>query len=334
MKKLLTLLLVLAFVFTMVSCTESQDASEVNNDNESTQVTDGTEHIKAVMIGGMPGGPAWGPAAEGFMLACEELGWEGTYLAPQTPANETEIAELMLTSVTQGAKVVFALMYDNDIMAPVVEECKEKDVILISAQASVDGIDAWIGADSDDTGKMFAQAVDELTLKDAHIYSVSMTTNLSSATQKLNDGYIQSLTERRSEEDITIFDTLECQSDTQKAYTNFSAFKLATPECNVFIAQNSYACLGVAQYIKEYGLEDEICAIGIDDSADILQAVKDGYLDGTVSQNFYNIGYGGAYLAKKVLDGEEYEFANSSNPQLVTADMVEEWAAKLGYTLK
>jgi len=347
MKKALLFILVMMLTFTSFACTSTPqqpvdttkpDATVTDNNAESTTVPEATESasstpIKITMIGGMPGGPAWGPAQIGFDKACEELGWEGTYLAPQTAANQTQIAELIITSVTQGADVVFALMYDKDIMGSVVKECKEKGVTLISANASVDGIDAWIGSNPADNGKMFAEAVNQSVPEGEHIYSVSMVTALSTSASDLENAYREALIAARGEANCTFFDMLECQSNTQTAYSNFSAFKLAHPECNVFIAQNSYAGLGIAQYIQEYGLQDSICAIGIDDSQDILQDVKDGLLRATVSQNFYNIGYSGVYLAQKVLNGEPFEFANKAGAQLVTPDIVEEWAAKLGYTL-
>ena len=115
---------------------------------------------------------------------------------------------------------------------------------------------------------------------------------------------------------------------------NFSAFKLAHPECNVFVSLNSYAGLGVASFIEENDLKGELYAFGIDDSEEILQAVKDGNLSGSLSQGFYNIGYKGVYVAKQVLDGEAHEWHISSNPEMVWPAMADDWAAKLGYSLK
>lgn len=318
MKKVLAIILALVLVFTLVACGQG-------GDDEDT--------VKITMIGGMPGGPAWGPASEGFYKACEELGWKGTYLAPTTAANQTEICDLVITAVTNGADVILALMFDEEMFGDLVKEYREQGIVLIGANAGVEATNAKIGSDTTELGQMFAQAVDQLVPENEHVYSVTMTTLISTATSAFDIAYKAALNELRGEANCTYYDMLECQSSTETAYSNFAAFKLANPECNVFISQNSYAGLGIASYIQEYGLQDEIYAIGIDDSAEILQYVKDGLLDATVSQNFYNIGYGGVYLAKTILDGGEYVWNNSAGAKLLMPEDVEAWATKLGYTL-
>jgi ABC-type sugar transport system substrate-binding protein len=322
-KKLLTILLALLMVLVMAGCSE-----------ETGKGTEEDDQVIMYMIGGMPGGPAWGPAKTGFELACEELGWKGTYLAPTTAANQIEIAELLTTAVTNGADVVLGLMYDEEMFSDVVKEYVEQGIVILGANVSVEESNAKIGADATEKGRLFAEGVLKTIPEGEHIYSVTMTTTFSTAINESVDAYKAALIEARGEENVTVYDILECKSDTSLAYTNFGAFYLAHPECNVFISENSYAALGIASYIQEYNLQDKICALGIDDSEEILQAVKDGYLDGTVSQNFYNIGYGGVYLAKKILDGEEYEWNNSSGTTLLWPEDVEAWAEKLGYTIK
>ena len=293
-----------------------------------------SDDVKVYMIGGMPGGPAWGPASIGFETACEELGWEGTYLAPTQAANQTEIYELMITASTNGADAIIVLAIDDDILGDLVDELKADGIILIGANAGLDSFDAVVGVDSAEQARLFAEAVLETVPEDEHIYSVAMTTTLNTTTEEWNAVYEQALIDARGAENCTFYDTLECQSSTQTAYENFSAFKLANPDCNVFVSLNSYAGLGVNSYIEENGLQDELYAFGIDDSEEILQAVKDGNLVGTLSQGFYNIGYQGVYVAKQEMDGEDHEWQISSNPEMVWQDMADDWAAKLGYTLK
>ena len=338
MKKWTTLIIAMMMILSLaVGCGsqngENADFKQSQNENSSTTGGEG-ETKKVFMIGGMPGGPAWGPASTGFALACDELGWEGTYLAPTQAANQTEIYELMVTAATNGADAIIALAYDADILGDLVDDLKAQGIAVIGANAGLDSCDAVVGVDSNEQATLFAQAVLDAVPEGEHIYSVSMTTVLNTTTDEWNEIYENTLIEARGEDACTFYDTLECQSSTQTAYDNFAAFKLANPECNVFVSLNSYAGLGVASYIEENSLQGKLYAFGIDDSEEILQAVKDGKLSGTLSQGFYNIGYQGVYVAKQVMDGEEHDWNISSNPEMVWPDMVDDWAAKLGYTLQ
>lgn len=340
MKKFVALLMAFILILGMTAGCGAQETAgttaepvkgETSGESGAANQTDAK---KVFMIGGMPGGPAWGPASTGFALACKELGWDGTYLAPTQAANQTEIYELMVTAATNGADAIIALAFDADILGDLVDDLKSQGIAIIGANAGLDTCDAVVGVNSKEQATLFAQAVLQTVPEDEHIYSVSMTTELNTTTDEWNEIYERTIVEARGEENCTFYDTLECQSSTQTAYDNFAAFKLAHTECNVFVSLNSYAGLGVASYIEENGLHGKLYAFGIDDSEEILQAVKDGKLSGTLSQGFYNIGYNGVYVAKQVMDGEEHEWHISSNPEMVWPDMVDDWAAKLGYSLK
>lgn len=336
-KKIVSLLLALVLVFGLAACGAQSEkdlaATENSTASDSASAKNGNAK-KVFMIGGMPGGPAWGPASMGFAKACEELGWEGTYLAPTQAANQAEIYELMITAATNGADAIIALAFDADILGDLVDDLKKQGIAIIGANAGLASCDAVVGVDSKEQAVLFAQAVLQAVPEDVHISSVAMTTVLNTTTDEWNEIYQNTIIEARGAENCTFYDILECQSSTQVAYDNFSAFKLAHPECNVFVSLNSYAGLGVASFIEENDLKGELYAFGIDDSEEILQAVKDGNLSGSLSQGFYNIGYKGVYVAKQVLDGEAHEWHISSNPEMVWPAMADDWAAKLGYSLK
>lgn len=59
----------------------------------------------------------------------------------------------------------------------------------------------------------------------------------------------------------------------------------------------------LAKTMNERGTNDGIVAIGIDDSSDVLSAIGNGYMFGTMTQSSWAMGYVGTYALKLFADG-------------------------------
>ena len=73
--------------------------------------------------------------------------------------------------------------------------------------------------------------------------------------------------------------------------------------------------------------------IGIDDAKEILLAVKNGSMNATVAQMWYNMGYESIKLAEKVRNGEEIPAITDSGTAIVLPGDVDNWAAQIGVDL-
>lgn len=64
------------------------------------------------------------------------------------------------------------------------------------------------------------------------------------------------------------------------------------PEINASMNICGYGGLEAAQAQREVGYKPgELTIIGIDFTAETLDAIREGYLAGTMTQNFYRMGY-------------------------------------------
>jgi ribose transport system substrate-binding protein len=72
--------------------------------------------------------------------------------------------------------------------------------------------------------------------------------------------------------------------------------------------------------------ERRVVAIGIDDSQDVLTAIEQGFMYGTMTQNPWGMGYVGIYTLKLIKDGYQYKsnkpFFINSGYFLLTKDML------------
>ena len=81
MKKLVTLVIAIALVLSLGTLAAAEGP------------------VKAYAVTVMSGGAAWGRFEAGFLEACEELGWEGHYLAPSTANDYTAMVQLTETAL-------------------------------------------------------------------------------------------------------------------------------------------------------------------------------------------------------------------------------------------
>lgn len=329
MKKILAFLLVLVMGFSFTACGEaSKNGSSQSASNGSEN---GNEAITCYSFGVMTGGAAWGQFEKGFYDACAELGWEGHYLAPTVDNNMSELINLHETAITNGADVLLPLVVDADAMADILDGAVEQGIPMVGVIMPDKHVSGYIGTNSKNLGYNIAEALVEV-VGDDEINVVTMQTTLSTDIQtKQVDAFVERLMELRP--DATVISREECNSSAQTAQDKLSAVCIAHPETNALVSFDSYAGLGAATYVEAEGIADSFYAVGIDDAKEILMAVRDGWLDATVAQMWYNMGYESVMLANDVRNGKEIPTVTDSGTSIVLPSNVEDWAAQVGTTL-
>lgn len=336
MKKLLSILLILALSLVLFACggnSASEATGTVNNaaqDTEPAQIDE--ETVVAYAFGPMTGGAAWGQFEQGFYDACAELGWEGHYLAPTTDNSVTEQINLQETAITNGADVMISLVVDPDAMSDMLDSAVEKGIALVGMQQAAPQIPGTIGTNATNLGYNIAEAL-VACMEDKEIHVVTMQTLLSTTMQNVQvDAFEERLLQLRPDAEIVRRE--ECDSSAQTAQDKLSAICIANPETNALVSFDSYAGLGAASYVEAEGLQGKFCVIGIDDAKEILLAIKNGFMDATVAQLWYQRGYQSVFLAEKVRNGEEIPESTDSGTAIVMPEDVDEWAAKVGIDLE
>ena len=303
--------------------TEAGTSVAESGDDKSTD-----DKVVVYFSSGMAGGAAWGQAEKGFNDACSELGWEGHYLAPQTPGNTQDMVNNTEAALTNGADIILVVLTQEDAAEDVMNRAVEQGVTLIGIATDNEIPKAYIGTDPVNLGYASAEALVE-SMGDKPIKVLTMQSNLTMEQQ--NDqvaAFEEKLKELRP--DAMVADKTECMSNAATAQDKISASYLADPDINCMVSFDSYAGLGGAAFVEENGLQDSFCVVGIDDAPEILRCVQDGSMACTVAQHWYNVGYDGTYLAKAVHDGEHYERGNDSGTTTLFADDIDDWVDERG----
>lgn len=87
------------------------------------------------------------------MEACEELGWEGHYLAPSTANDVTAMVQLTETALNDGADVLAVCVSDTGLFQEVLQRAKDAGVTVIGVAAGVEEyMSALVGTDAIQAG--------------------------------------------------------------------------------------------------------------------------------------------------------------------------------------
>lgn len=339
-KKLLAVIVCMSIAFSMIGCGGSSNDNEGNTEAVKTEATeegenDSDEKIKAVLVAPI-GGLIWEQLQQGWEDACEELGWDSQYIGPGTSAwSNTEAVSLYENAVTQGTDVA-VLISDLDVALDATKEAKQNGVVTSVLQFAYDeelmreSIDYTIMIDPVAMAELQCKALEEMVgNNEAHL--VYIRSHFSNPQQTdcwnmINEYF-------KDKPNITVEGQYETGGDSVKAQNLIGDLRKVDP-INAVIMCDGGGTIGVATYIEENNLQDEIYMVGIDYEQQSLQATKDGTIDRLAIQDWYNCGYQAAMVASKVLNGEEYEKCTDAGCGILDGEGAVEFAEKLGLTLE
>jgi len=343
-KKFAIILVLMIFCIGLAACTKkdnsadtsknasntvSNDASKDTSKDTSGDVSkeDKKDTVVCYSFGVMSGGPAWGQYQKGFYDACAELGWEGHYLCPTTDNDMTQLFNLHETAISNGADVMIPCVTDNEAMSDILDKAVEQGITMVGIGLPDPHIPVLIGTDNINLGRKIAEALVQC-MGDKEIHVVTMQTILAHPGQTSQvDAFEERLKELRPDAEIVRRE--ECNSSAQTSQDKLSAICLANPQTNAFVSFDCYAGLGAATYVESEGLKGKFCVIGIDASAENFKAMKDGYMDATVAQMWYEMGYEAVKLANDLRNGKDVPANNDSGAEIIMPDDIDKWAEKL-----
>ena len=283
------------------------------------------EDLYFVYVSPLLSHPIWLVAKEGFEAACEELGVDGEWVGPQGLSAE-EMAQLVDTAVAQQADGIItqgicpAEPVQNAVDAGVVVMTVDSDI------ASVDGRLAFLGKDVEKQAELFFEEAEKYIPADEKIY-------LSIQLPALNtDFYVQ---EQETVEAAfskhpggcelvnTSLSNSEKATGTQAWLDTFNTY----PEVNVCVNMGAEAASACVTASDELGITDDLVVLGVDDTEENIDLLKEGKIKGTVVISFWNYGYQAAYwLYQNITEGRVPENkTNDGGTMMVNAENVDNY---------
>lgn len=325
MKKLLTLLLALAMVFTLGACSNTNEETVDGGDDTATA-------DKVWFVAPLATGSAWGTCGTSFLAECEALGLDGEYVGPITAADIPAMIDLCDQAIADGAKVLICNWRDYESFNDVAQRAKDAGLKLLGYNQPLnDGLcDNYLGIDPSKLGEVLAETlVENNGTEGLHVLylGASATSQSHLATE---ESFKTKLAELAPTAEV-VYDYTSGSADTAAEKVN--TYMNANDEINAIVCNCSFAAVAAAAY-KEENNADTLYVQGIDTGADILQYIKDGVANCTIVQDWVGAGKAAADLAQKLINGEEIEIQTKLGAYPLYIDEVDAFAKEQGIELQ
>ena len=302
--KRIFIIIVLSIVSIMLGLLWFQDSNLPINKVDDTQKN-------VVLITKMRYGDYWETVVKGAEAAEREFGVNLVYDAPNEEGDiEGQIA--MVDSYINGStdSIVLAAS-DYEALVPIVEKATSFGirVILIDSHVNTNKYYKSFSTDNFQAGVQVGNSVLDLVGKDGKIGIVSFVKGSENAIQR--EKGLKSVMQGTN---IEIIDTMYCMSSIELAETLAMVF--LDKEVDAIVGLNAIASTGIGRAISH---NDTAFGVGFDSTNEEVTLMDQGFIDTTIVQNPYGMGYLGVKYA--VVDDEDYtEKDNAIDTFVITPD--------------
>jgi ABC-type sugar transport system substrate-binding protein len=241
--------------------------------------------------------------SEAAEAAAEELGVELTILGADQDA-ATQISQIEQCTAEEYDAILFEPV-DPDALGYAAKEAADAGVVVVNIVSSCTdwedfGISALSCGDNVTAGETEMQALADLLGGKGNIAILTGPSGDSGGLQRL-EGYENILAEYPDIEQVV--EPADCQWDTASAQATVESW-LSAYDLDAIVAENDGMAVGAG---NAAGKDSGIVITGVDGTPDGFEAIKDGRITGTVSQNGGEMAANGINAAVILLNGEELE---------------------------
>jgi ribose transport system substrate-binding protein len=299
-KKGITLLMVMLIGIVLVAC-------GTNGNNTNGSPNNGKEQSGGI-IGVIPKSTLydyWKSVRVGAEQAAKEAGYEIVF---QGTAKDTDVegqVKIIEDFITQGVKAIVISPTNADALVPALEKADAAGItiIIIDGDLNSDIPHSFVSTDNVAASAMAADKMNELISGSGKVAVVSeVAGSIQGAARE--KGFIDQI---NSFGGYTLLNTFYSEGDRNLAFNITQDIFTSNPDIKGIFATNEGASIGVSLGVDASGKKDDIAVIGYDSSEDLLKAIRDGVIEGTIAQDPTAIGYIGVTNAIKVINGEKVE---------------------------
>lgn len=249
----------------------------------------------------------WQTARMGAEDACEELGMDMVFKAPE---NETQVdvqIQMMETAIAQKVDGILLAPLDSEKLNASIEKAVEQGIKVVTFDSDVTTSkrSSVIGTSNESAGAIAARNALQMVPDSATIAVVAHVKGSQTAEERKN-GFLTQLKEEK-EKSITILEPVYCDGDAERSRQATKRLIQDNPDLNLIYATNEGSAVGAAQAVKELGKAGRIHVIGFDSSDEEIDYLKSGIIDGMLVQNPYNMGYLGIRNLYKIMKGQSVD---------------------------
>ena len=266
----------------------------------------------------------WKSIHLGALMAAEEFGVEIIWKGPQKEDDRAQQITVVEDFISRGVDgIVLAPLDERALCRPVQDAAREKiPVIIIDSGLQGSDYISYVATDNNKGGVMAARRLAELLQNKGRIFLIRYQEGSASTTQR-EQGFLDTL--KAEAPDIRLL-----VQDQYAGTTTESAYQLAEnlisrfPDVDGVFCPNESSTFGTLRALQETGLAGKIIFIGFDSSPKLVQALRDGHIQGLIVQNPVKMGYLGVKLMTQHLGGQPIEKVIDTGVYIATRDNIDD----------
>ncbi len=243
----------------------------------------------------------WEEAAKGAEQAAADMGFKVNVLAPITNGSNDEQVALIQQSIAQGVDAIVIAANDSAAIVPAAEEIMNNDITLVSfSTAPADQTyHGYVGIENVQIGEQMAQTLADLGDGTGTAIIIEGPLGQQNSTDRAEGAQA-----KFTELGIEVVARQSANWARTEALTLVQNLLQEYPDVKYIMACNDEMALGAAEAASQAGRSD-ILISGVDASPEALDAIKEGRIATSCSQDPYGQAYMSAELVLKHLAGEE-----------------------------
>jgi len=283
------IIIVLSIVSIMLGLLWFQDSNLPIN-----KVDDKQKNV--VLITKMRYGDYWETVVKGAEAAEREFGINLVYDAPNEEGDIDGQILMVDSYINDSTDSIVLAASDYEALVPIVEKATNYGirVVLIDSHVNTDKYYKSFSTDNFQAGVQVGNSILDLVGNDGKIGIVSFVKGSENAIQRE-----KGLKSVMHDTDIEIIDTMYCMSSIELAETLAMVF--LDKEVDAIVGLNAIASTGVGRAISH---NDIAFGVGFDSTNEEVTLMDQGFIDATIVQNPYGMGYLGVKYA--VVDDDYY----------------------------
>lgn len=248
----------------------------------------------------------WQAVKLGAEKAAKEYNVEITFEGPETEAQVDKQVEMLQTALDKKPAAICLAALDSKAVISLLERAKAANIPVVGFDSGVDS-EIPVATAATDNKKAAALAADKLAELIGGKGEVACVIHDQTSRTGVDrrDGFLEQM--KAKYPNIKVVAVQYGGGDQLKSTDLAKAIIAANPNVKGIYGSNEGSAIGVLNAVKELKLEGKVTIVGYDSGKAQIDAIKDGTVAGSITQDPIGIGYKAVEAAVKAARGEKVD---------------------------
>jgi ribose transport system substrate-binding protein len=266
----------------------------------------------------------WKSIHMGALMAADEFGVEVIWKGPQKEDDRAQQITVVEDFISRGVDGIVLAPLDERALCRPVQDAVRENIPVVIIDSGLQGSDyiSYVATDNYKGGVMAARRLAQLLQSKGRIFLIRYQEGSASTTQR-EQGFLDTIKAEAPAISLLVQDQY-AGTTTESAYQLAENLISRFPDVDGVFCPNESSTFGTLRALQETGLAGKIVFIGFDSSPKLVQALRDGHIQGLILQNPVKMGYLGVKLMTLHLRGQPIEKVIDTGVYIATRDNIDD----------